>query len=75
MPWVKSNLGCIALALTLQTQTALGQGDLLGTDEMAEAIVAMTSRHLPEKIQRELNGLSHILQRHILMVNTLFSPM
>jgi len=43
MPWVKSNLGCIALALTLQTQTALGQGDLLGTDEMAEAIVAMTS--------------------------------
>jgi len=43
MPWVKSNLGCIALALTLHTQTALGQGDLLGTDEMAEAIVAMTS--------------------------------
>ena len=43
MPWVKSNLGCIALALTLQTQTASGQGDLLGADEMAEAIVAMTS--------------------------------
>ena len=43
MPWVKSNLGCIALALALQAQTALGQGDLLGADEMAEAIVAMTS--------------------------------
>jgi hypothetical protein len=43
MPWVKSNLGCIALALALQTQTALAQGDLLGADEMAEAIVSMTS--------------------------------
>ena len=43
MPWVKSNLCCVALAIALQTQTALAQGDLLGTDEMAEAIVSMTS--------------------------------
>ena len=43
MPWVKSNLVCIALAIALQTQTAQAQGDLLGTDEMAEAIVSMTS--------------------------------
>jgi hypothetical protein len=44
MPWVKSNLGYLALALALHAQTAAAQGDLLGTDEMAEAIVAMTSR-------------------------------
>jgi hypothetical protein len=43
MPWVKSYLGCVALAIALQTQTALAQGDLLGADEMAEAIVSMTS--------------------------------
>ena len=43
MPWVKSNLGSIALAIALQTQTALAQGDLLGADEMAEAIVSMSS--------------------------------
>jgi hypothetical protein len=43
MPWVKSNLVCIALAIALQTQTAQAQGDLLGADEMAEAIVSMTS--------------------------------
>jgi len=43
MPWVKSNLGCVALAFFLQSQTALAQGDLLGADEMAEAIVSMTS--------------------------------
>jgi hypothetical protein len=44
MPWVKSNLVCVALAIALQTQTAQAQGDLLGADEMAEAIVSMTSR-------------------------------
>jgi hypothetical protein len=44
MPWVKSNLGALVLAVTLQTQNAFAQGDLLGADEMAEAIVAMTSR-------------------------------
>jgi len=44
MPWVKSNLGWVALAIAMQTQNALAQGDLLGADEMAEAIVAMTSR-------------------------------
>ncbi len=44
MPWVKSNLVCIALAIALQTQTALAQGDLLGADDIAEAIVSMTSR-------------------------------
>ncbi|MGB8329135.1 MAG: hypothetical protein WCE62_03335 [Polyangiales bacterium] len=44
MPWVNSNLLCMALAVTLQTQTAYAQGDLLGADEMAEAIVSMTSR-------------------------------
>ena len=43
MPWVKSNLVCIALAIALQTQSARAQGDLLGTDEMAEAIISMTS--------------------------------
>jgi len=43
MPGVKSNFVRIALAIALQTQTAQAQGDLLGTDEMAEAIVSMTS--------------------------------
>lgn len=44
MPWVKSNLGWLALALGLHAQTVAAQGDLLGADEMAEAIVAMTTR-------------------------------
>jgi hypothetical protein len=44
MPWVKSNLGWLALAVGLHAQTAAAQGDLLGADEMAEAIVAMTTR-------------------------------
>ena len=43
MPWVKSNLVCIALAIGWQTQAAQAQGDLLGADEMAQAIAAMTS--------------------------------
>ena len=43
MPWVKSNLVRVALAVALQTQTAQAQGDPLGADEMAEAIVSMTS--------------------------------
>lgn len=44
MPWVKSNLVCIVLTIALQTQIAQAQGDLLGADEMAEAIVSMSSR-------------------------------
>jgi hypothetical protein len=44
MPGVKSNFVCIALAIALQTQTAQAQGDPLGADEIAEAIVSMTSR-------------------------------
>jgi len=44
MPWVKSILVCIALLLALQTQTAQAEGDPLGADGMAEAIIAMTSR-------------------------------
>jgi len=44
MPWVKSNLVCVALAVALQTQTAHAQGDLLGADEIAQAIVSMTGR-------------------------------
>jgi hypothetical protein len=44
MPWVKSNLGWVSLAIALHAQTVLAQGDLLGADEMAEAIVSMTSR-------------------------------
>jgi hypothetical protein len=44
MPWVKSNLVCILLAIALQTQTVQAQGDPLGADEMARAIVSMTSR-------------------------------
>lgn len=43
MPCVKSNLGWVTLAFVLQTQVAGAQGDLLGADEMAEAIVSMTS--------------------------------
>ena len=42
MPWVKSNLVCIALAIALQTQNAQAQGDPLGADEMAKAIVSMS---------------------------------
>jgi hypothetical protein len=41
---VKSNFVCLALAIALQTQPAQAQGDPLGADEMAEAIVSMTSR-------------------------------
>jgi hypothetical protein len=44
MPSVKSNLACAALVVALQTQPARAQGDLLDTDGLAEAIVAMTSR-------------------------------
>jgi hypothetical protein len=40
---VKSILVCIALAAALQTQTARAEGDLLGADGIAEAIVSMTS--------------------------------
>ncbi len=43
MPRVKSNLACLALAMGLQAQAARAQGDLLGADEMAEAIVSMTA--------------------------------
>ncbi|MGD8608156.1 MAG: hypothetical protein PVH21_12745 [Myxococcales bacterium] len=43
MPWVRSNLVCIALAAALWGQTANAQDDLLDVDGMAEAIVSMTS--------------------------------
>ena len=59
MPWVKSNLVCVALAIALQTQTAQAQGDLLDADGLAEAIVSMTSRvwtgprtPAPNRVQR-----------------------
>jgi len=41
---VKSILVCIALFAAVQTQIARAEGDLLGADGIAEAIVAMTSR-------------------------------
>ena len=44
MPSVKSNLACAALVVALQAQDARAQGDLLDTDGLAEAIVAMTSK-------------------------------
>jgi len=44
MPWVKSKLVWVALAIVLQAQTAQAQGDPLGADGMAQAIVSMTSR-------------------------------
>jgi hypothetical protein len=44
MPWVKSNLVWVALAIALQTPMAHAQGGLLGADDIAEAIVSMTSR-------------------------------
>ncbi len=43
MPWVKSNLVCLVTAIAMQTHVAEAQGDLLGVNEMAEAIVTMTS--------------------------------
>jgi hypothetical protein len=43
MPSVRSNLVCIALVVTVSAQTATAQDDPLGVDEMAEAIVSMTS--------------------------------
>jgi hypothetical protein len=43
MPWVKSNLVCVALAMALQAQSAQAQSDPLGADQMAEAIISMTS--------------------------------
>ena len=43
MPWVKSNLVCLVTAIAMQTHAVQAQGDLLGVDEMAEAIVTMTS--------------------------------
>ena len=44
MPWVKSNLVCVAAVIALQTQIAQAQGDLLDADGIADAIVSMTSR-------------------------------
>lgn len=44
MPTVKSNLAFAVFVVALQTQPARAQGDLLDTDGLAEAIVAMTSR-------------------------------
>ena len=50
MPWVKSNLACVALVVAIPTQTARAQGDLLGTDEMAVVD--------PELRVRGVNGLT-----------------
>jgi len=44
MPGVKSNLVCVALAIALRTPSALAQGNPLGTDEIAQTIVSMTTR-------------------------------
>jgi hypothetical protein len=44
MPWVKSILVCIALLFALRTTSVRADGDPLGADEMAEAIISMTSR-------------------------------
>ena len=43
MPSVRSNLVCIALAVAVSAQAARAQDDPMGVDEMAEAIVSMTS--------------------------------
>jgi hypothetical protein len=43
MPWVRSNLVCIAVASALWAQTAGAQDDPLGVNDMAEAVVSMTS--------------------------------
>jgi hypothetical protein len=43
MPSVRSNLACVALAVSLLAQPAKAQNDPLGVDEMAQAIVSMTS--------------------------------
>lgn len=43
MPCVRSNLLCLAIAIAAQSATAQAQGDPLGVDDMAEAIVSMTS--------------------------------
>ena len=63
MLWVKSNLVCLALAIAMQTQTARAQGDLVGADGMAEAIVSMTSRvwtgprtPVPSRVRRPLGA-------------------
>jgi hypothetical protein len=74
MPWVKSNLVCIALAVALQTQIAHAQGDLLGAEEVAQAIVSMTSRvwtgprtPAPDRVQRPLEA-SSVLQSPIALL-------
>lgn len=74
MPRVKSNLVCIAIAIALQTQSALAQGDPLGADEMAEAIVSMTSRvwtgprtPRPEPSARPEGPLQHLRSAYALV--------
>ena len=49
MPWVKSNLGSVALVLVLHAQTAAAQGDPLGADEMAEYFDLMDQAKKEEK--------------------------
>jgi hypothetical protein len=74
MPGVKSNFGCIVLAIALQTQTAQAQDDLLGADEMAETIISMTSRvwtgprtPAPTRVQRPREASLELRSPHALL--------
>jgi hypothetical protein len=74
MPWVKSILGGIALVTALQTQSASAQGDLLGADEMAEAIVSMTSpvwtgprTPPPKRVERPSDASETLRSNHALV--------
>lgn len=40
---MRSNLACLVLSIALSAQTAEAEGDPLGVDDMAQAIVSMTS--------------------------------
>lgn len=65
MPRVRSNLLCLAVAIAAQAATAQAQGDPLGVDDMAEAIVSMTSpvwtgprTAAPERVPRPSTSLA-----------------
>ena len=74
MPRVKSNRVCIAIAIALTAQIAQAQGDLLDADEIAEAIVSMTSRVWtgprtpePEPVARPRTGSQILRSTHALL--------
>jgi hypothetical protein len=74
MPWVRSNLACIALAASLLVPSAKAQDDPLGADEMAEAIVSMTSpvwtgprTPAPTPVERPKSASMAILSPHSLL--------